>query len=89
MIIYHSVFIIIKSTTLSCMSHFEQEKDNKYVMQHRTIHNGLFLLKRERNEHPFKAKKKKLRFKTGRWNMNSAQAEPYVYNTKKLNLDSR
>lgn len=58
---YHSVFIIIKSTILSCMSHFEQEKGNKHVMQHRNIHNGLvssehryldmYLLKRERNEH--------------------------------------
>lgn len=48
---YHSVFIIIKSTILSCMSHFEQEKGDKHVMQHKNIHNGLFLLKRERNEH--------------------------------------
>lgn len=48
---YHSVFIIIKSTILSCMSHFEQEKGNKHVMQHRNTHSGLFLLKRERNKH--------------------------------------
>lgn len=81
MIIYHSVFIIIKSTTLPHMFHFGQEKDHKYVMQHRTSHNRLLILKRERNEHPFTAKKKKLRFETGRWNSGSAQAEPCVYNT--------
>lgn len=49
--IYHSVFIIIKSTTLSLMAHYEQEKCNRHVMQHRNIHNGLLLLERERNEH--------------------------------------
>jgi len=50
MIIYYSVFMIFKSTTLSCKAHFEKEKDNKYVMRHRTIHNRLFLLKRQRDE---------------------------------------
>lgn len=50
----------------------------------KTIHKGLFLLKKERNEHPFRAKKNKLHFKTGRWDISSAQPQPCVCKTEKL-----
>lgn len=50
----------------------------------KTIHKGLFLLKKERNEHTFRAKKNKLHFKTGRWDISSAQPQPCVCKTEKL-----